>query len=83
MIVKQGRIFWCTPDFKIISPGSEQIAALLFINKKKEIRIIYRPTPIVSTDGKPLGIIGNMLEEGSTPAIIKIDGEEVSLRFTI
>jgi hypothetical protein len=83
LIVKQGLIFWSTLDFKTISPNSEQIAALLFINKKKRIGIIYRPTPIVSMDGKLLGIIGNMLEEGSTPAIIKIDGKEVGSCFTI
>ena len=83
LIVKQGWIFWSTPNFKTISPDSEQIAALLFINKKKEIGIIYRPTPVVSTDSKLPGIIGNMLEEGSTPAIIKIDGKEVGFCFTI
>jgi hypothetical protein len=83
LIVKQGWIFWSTPNFKTISPNSEQIGTLLFINKNKEIRIIYRPTPIVSTDGKLLGIIGNMLEEGSTAAITKIDGKEVGLCFTI
>ena len=83
LIVKQGWIFWSTPNFKTISPDSEQIAALLFINKKKEIGIIYRPTPVVSMDGKLLGIIGNMLEEGSTPTIINVDGKEVGSCFTI
>jgi hypothetical protein len=83
LIVKQGWGFWSNPNFKAISPDSEQIAALLFINNKKEIRIIYRPTPVVSTDGKLLGIIGNMLKEGSTPTIIKIDGKEVGSCFTI
>jgi hypothetical protein len=40
-LVKQGWIFWSTPDFKTISLDSEQITALLFINKKKEIGIIW------------------------------------------
>jgi hypothetical protein len=31
-------------------------------------------------DSKLLGIIGNMIEEGSIPAIIKIDGKEVGAR---
>ncbi len=83
LLVEQGWIFWSTPHSKTISPDSEQIATLLFINKKKEIGIICRPTPIVSIDGKLLGIIRNMLEEGSTPAIMKIDGKEVGLCFTI
>jgi hypothetical protein len=78
-IVDQGWVLWSTLNFKTFSPDSEQIATLLFINKKKEIGIIYRPTPVVNTDGKQLGIIGNMLEEGSTPTIIEIDGEEVDL----
>jgi hypothetical protein len=83
LIVKQGWIFCSSPNFKAISVNSDQIAALLFISKKKEIGIIYRPTPVAITDGKQLGIIGNMLEEGSTPTIIKINGKEVGLCFTI
>ncbi len=80
---QEGWIYWSTPNFKAISPNSDQIATLLIINTKKEIRIIYRPTPVFSTDGKLLGIIGNMLEEGSTPAIINVDGKEVGSCFTI
>jgi hypothetical protein len=64
--------FLVYPQLQDHQSNSEQIVALLFINEKKEIGIIYRPTPVVSTDGKlVLGIIGNMLEEGSTPTIIK------------
>ncbi len=34
-------------------------------------------------DGKLLAIISNMLEEGNTPTIIKIDGKEVGSCFII
>ncbi len=52
--------------------------------RKKEIGILYKPTPVLDADReKLLGIIGNMLEEGSTPAIIKIDGGEIGSCFTI
>ncbi len=83
MIVEHGWIFWSTPNFKAISLNSDQIAALLFISKKMEIGIIFRPTPVVSMDGKLLGIIDNMLEEGSSPAIIKIYAMGVGSCFTI
>jgi hypothetical protein len=61
LMVEQGWIIWSTPNFKTISPNSDQIATLLFINKKKEIGIINRPTPVVSMDDKLLGILGSML----------------------
>jgi hypothetical protein len=83
LIAKQGWTFWSTPDFKAINPDSNQIAALLFINKKKKTGIIFRPAPVINTDGKLLGIIENMLKEWRAPAIIKIDGKEVGLCLSI
>jgi hypothetical protein len=82
--INQGWFYWTTPDFKKINPDSDQVAALIFITRKKEIGIIYKPTPVLDAEKKKLlGIIGNMLEEGSTPAIIKIDGGKIGLCFTI
>jgi hypothetical protein len=72
------------PEFKKMNPESDQVAAFLFVTRKKEIGVLYKPTPVLDADkNKLLGIIGNMLEEESTPAIIKIDGGEIGLCFTI
>jgi hypothetical protein len=84
LAVDSGWLYWTTPKFKKINPYSDQVAVLLFVTRKKEIWILYKPTPVLDADKeKLLGIIGNMLEEGSTPAIIKIDGGEIGLCFMI
>jgi hypothetical protein len=58
-------------------------AALLFVTRKKEIEIIYKPTPVVVDTGNLQAILGNMLDNESTPAIIKINGDKVGSCFTI
>jgi hypothetical protein len=82
--VDPGWLYWTTPEFKKMNPDSDQVAAFLFVTRKKEIGVLYKPTPVLDADkNKLLSIIGNMLEEGSTPAIIKIDGGEIGSCFTI
>jgi hypothetical protein len=84
LAIIQGWFYWTMPDFQKINPDSDQVATLIFITRKKEIGIIYKPTPILDAEKKKLlGIIGNMLDEGSTQAIIKIDGGEIGSCFTI
>jgi hypothetical protein len=84
LAVDQGWLYWTTPEFKKNNPNSDQVAALLFVMREKEIGILYKPTPVLDADKKKLlGIIGNMLKEGSTPGIIKIDGGEIGSCFTI
>jgi hypothetical protein len=90
LAVDPGWLYWTMPDFKKNNPDSDQVAALLFVTRKKEIGTLYKPTPVLDADRKKLlGIIGNMLEEGSTPTkgstptIIKIDGGEIGSCFTI
>ncbi len=51
--------------------------------RRKEIEIIYKPTPVVDDAGNLQAILGNMLDDESTPAIIKIDADEVESCFTI
>jgi len=63
-VVDPGWLYWTTPDFKKINPDSDQVAALLYVMRKKEIGILYKPTPVLDADReKLLGIIGNMLKE--------------------
>jgi hypothetical protein len=76
-------IYWLTVEFAHIDPDSDQIAALLFIMRKKEIGIIYRPTPVKDNEGKLIGIIGNMFDKGSTFAFTNIDSDKIGSYFTI
>ncbi len=55
---------------------------LLFITRKKEICLLYKPTPI-KIKGKFAGLIGNLFDEGSNPAIITIDADEVGSCFAV
>jgi len=75
-------IQWTKTNFKNIDADS--ISALLFITRNKEIEIIYKPTPIINdANGKLEGIMGNMFDDGSTPAIIKIDSGDIGSCTTI
>jgi hypothetical protein len=79
-MVNPGWIYWSAKDLK--NPDSNQIAAFLFATRKKEVCLLYKPTPFIY-DGKFTGFIGNMFNEGSTPAIITIDGDEVGSCFAV
>ena len=77
-------VYWTKSNFKNIESDSNQISALLYITKNKEIEIIYKPTPIINdSTGELEGIMGNMFDDGSTPAIIKIEGDDVGSCSTI
>ena len=82
-IVDPEWIYWSTSEFAKIDPESNQIAALLHLNRKKEVSLLFKPTPILNHEGKLIGILGNLLDEASTPAIAKIDADEVGSCFTI
>ncbi len=56
---------------------------LLFITRKKEIGVIYKLKPIKDNKGKLIGIIGNMVDKGSTPAFTKIDSNKIGSCFAI
>ncbi len=71
-----GWINWSADDFKNLDPKSDQIAALVFVTQKLNICTIYKPTPVKNANGSLSGIVGNMLDEKSTPTFIKIDGKE-------
>jgi hypothetical protein len=61
--IDQGWFYWTMPDFQKIYPDSDQVTALIFITRKKEIGIIYKPTPVLDAEKKKLlGIMGNMPE---------------------
>ena len=74
---------WSLDDFIKINPKSNKIAALLYVTRKREIGIIYKPTPIMKQDGTLEGIIGNMFSKKCTPAFFKIDGDEIGSCYAI
>jgi hypothetical protein len=78
--VNPGWIYWLAKDLE--NPDSNQITAFLFVTRKKEVCLLYKPMPIIN-DGKFAGFIGNMFDEGSNPAIITIDGNEVGSCFAV
>ena len=82
-IVDPEWIYWSTSDFAKLDPESNQISALLYLNRKKEVSFLFKPTPILNHEGKLIGILGNLLDKASTPVITKIDTEEVGSCFTI
>ncbi len=69
-------------DFENLSPDSKEIVALLFVTRKKEICLLYKPTPI-KVNGNFLGIMGNLFNEGSTPAIVVVDANKVGSCFAV
>ena len=68
-------IFWSQLDFQR-SLASEEVASVIFITHKKEISMIYKPTPVTDKD-ELVCIIGNMFDESSSPAFFKIDLDEI------
>ena len=76
-------VYWSTKDFGVLDPDSNKVAALFLISRKKEISIIHKPTPVINAKGKLLGIIGNLYDEKSTPAIVKINSNEVGSCYAV
>ena len=76
-------ILWSKNDFKDMNPDSYQVATLLFITRKKEIEILYKPTPVIDAGNNLQGIVGIMFDDGGIPAIIKIDSKEIGSCSTI
>jgi hypothetical protein len=70
-------IYWSTDDFASLDPDSDQVSSLLFVTRKKEVCIIYKPTHIINGEGKLSTIIGNIYDKSSTPAIVKIDKDKI------
>jgi hypothetical protein len=76
-------IIWSLNNFANLDPHSESVAALIYVTRKWDIRVIFKPTPVKDQDGKLKGIIGNIFNKKSAPAFTKIDGDKISSCFTI
>ncbi len=75
-------IFWSKNEFgQGIAP--EQVSSLLFITRKKEICVIYKPTLVSNNRNELIAIIGNMFDESSSPAFFKVDKDEIGSCYAI
>jgi hypothetical protein len=81
-VVDPAWIFWSRNEFgQGLTP--EQVSSLLFITRKKEICVIYKPTPVFNDRNKLIAIIGNMFDESSSPAFFKIDKDDIGSHYAI
>jgi hypothetical protein len=81
-VVDPSWIFWPRNEFAChLAP--EQVSSLLFITCKKEICVIYQPTPVFNERNELIAIIGNMFNESSSPAFFKIDKDNIGSCYAI
>ena len=75
-------IFWSKSDFEQgLTP--DEVSSIIFITRKKEVCVIYKPTPISNDRNEFISIIGNMFDESSAPAFFKIDKDEIGSCYAI
>ena len=77
-IVEPVWLNWMAKDYKSLDPELNQIAALVYITQKKNVCTIYKPMPVKNDDGTLSGIIGNMLNEKTTPHSSKLRGKTLA-----
>ena len=68
-------IFWSKNDYQRYL-ASDEASSVLFVTSKKEIALIYMPTPVIDKDEFEC-LLGNMFDESSSPAFFKIDSDEI------
>jgi hypothetical protein len=78
-----GFLTWTKSDFAAILADSNEIAALARIDREHELVVIYRPLPIKSPADDLIAIMGNMSNELSEPAFIKINEDCIGSSFAI
>ena len=81
-VVNPEWIFWSKSDFKQgLAP--DDVSSVIFITRKKEVSVIYKPTPVINERDELISIIGNMFDESSSPAFFKIDQDEIGSCYAI
>ena len=68
-------IFWSKNDFQR-NLASDEASSVVSVTHKKEISVVYMPTPVIDKDELAC-LIGNMFDESSSPAFFKIDSDEI------
>ena len=81
-VVNPEWVFWSKNDFKLgLAP--DNVSSIIFITRKKEVSVIYKPTPVINERDELISIIGNMFDESSSPAFFKIDQDEIGSCYAI
>ena len=81
-VINSKWIFWSKNDYgQSIAP--EQVSSLLFITRKKEICVIYKPAPVFKDRNKLTAIISNMFDKSSSPALFRINKDKISSCYAI
>ncbi len=63
-VVNPEWIFWSKNDFqRNLAP--DETSSVVFVTRKKEISVVYMPTPVIDKDELAC-IIGNMFDESSS-----------------
>ncbi len=75
LTVKVDWLTWPAKDFANID--NSKVATLLFVARTNDLGLILKPAPIKQDDRTLIGIIGNMFDEKTTLAFIKIEGDEI------
>jgi len=78
-----GFLTWTKHDFAAIRENSNVIAALVGIDSKNDLVVIFAPVPIQSPAGDLIAIAGNMYNDRSEPAFIKINKECIGHSYVI
>jgi len=78
-----GFLIWTKHDFAAIRENSNVITALAGIDSKNELVVIFAPVPIQSPAGDLVAIAGNMNNDKSEPAFIKINEECIGHSYAI
>ena len=68
-------IFWSKNEFQRYL-ASDEASSIVFVTSKKEIAVIYMPTPVIDKDEFGC-LLGNMFDESSSPAFLKIHSDEI------
>jgi hypothetical protein len=53
-------ITWSLSNFANLDPHSKSVAALIYVTRKRDIGVIFKPTPVKDQGSKLKGIIGNI-----------------------
>ena len=78
-----GFLAWTKRDFAAIQENSNVITALAGIDSENELVVIFAPVPIQSPAGDLIAIAGNMNNDKSEPAFIKINKECIGHSYVI
>jgi hypothetical protein len=64
-------IIWSKSDFEL-GLALDEVSSIIYITRKKEVWVIYKPTLISNDRNDFISIIGKMFDKSSSPAFSKL-----------